>query len=121
MLNAGMKNVPLLDAWQFSSFKTSFFKHAGFVQVSPVGYHAQIGDIVVWLPERGNPSPDNPTGAYHIHGHIQVYTGKPDHPWVSDFKQNLAGAGFVPGLPGPGWNNKRAVYEIYRYFPENTD
>jgi len=106
-------NLPLKDAWLYSREKGSALKEAGFVQISPAGYRPQIGDIVIWLPCLGNPVPPGyPTGAKHTNGHIQVYTGRSDHPWVSDFRQNEKS---LPSLPGAGWHTKRAVYEIYRH------
>jgi hypothetical protein len=111
MKSAGL-DLPSLDAWQYSHQKGTVLTAAGFVQVSSVGYRPQVGDIVIWLPCLGKPTEGYPHGAQHKHGHIQVYTGRSDYPWVSDFKQNEKS---LPGLPGSGWQTKRAVYEIYRY------
>ena len=113
MSSAGL-NLPLMDAWLYSHEKSSVLQTAGFVQVSPVGYQPQIGDLVIWLPCLGKPVPGHPTGTKHVHGHIQVYTGRSDYPWVSDFKQHDKS---LPGLPSNtgGWKSNRAVYEIYRY------
>ena len=109
---AGLK-IPSNHAYQFSQEKNSILREAGFVQLPQAGYHPQVGDIVVWLPCRGAPVPGvAEIKTHHIKGHIQVYTGRSDHPWVSDFKQHDKS---IPGLPGPGWATKRAVYEIYRY------
>ena len=111
MSSAGL-NLPSIDAWQYSHQKGPLLIAAGFVQVSVVGYQPQVGDIVIWLPCLGAPVEGYPKGAKHIYGHIQVYTGRSDYPWVSDFKQHEKS---LPGLPGASWQTKRAVYEIYRY------
>ena len=111
MKSAGL-DLPSLNAWQYSHQKGAALTAAGFVQVSPVGYRPQVGDVVIWLPCLGKPVEGYPKGAKHTNGHIQAYTGRSDYPWVSDFRQNERS---LPGLPGPGWQTKRAVYEIYRY------
>jgi hypothetical protein len=110
---AGLK-LPLRDAWQYSHAKGSLLTDAGFVQIFPGHYHPLIGDVVIWLPVRGKPVASDPKHLHmsHIYGHIQVYTGRSDHPWVSDFKQRDKSN---PGFPGEGWKTNRAVYEIYRY------
>jgi hypothetical protein len=78
MRGAGMK-LPSLDAWQYGRDKGSILKAAGFEQVPPVGYHPQVGDIVVWLPCLGSPVEGYPKGAKHVYGHIQVSTGRSDY------------------------------------------